>query len=523
LTFLTTAATAAALSATFLGAAPVQAQAQRPPTLCVGGQASCFETVQEAVDAARPGARVTVAAGTYTGGVTIDKDLSLVGAGASTTVLRGGGPVLTIGVDQSPHPPTVTITGLTITGGKNTSVPEASLALGGGVLIPPGAGGAPGATVTIRDSVISRNTAQPRGVDDCGFPCSFALGGGISNYGRLTVIATRVVDNVVGPSSSHVFGGGIFNADQGELVLRSVTLSGNVSAATGPLSRVAEAGGVYSTGQLVVDHGTVTANIVRQSSSLPIDIDHVANGGGIAFHGRATIRDTVIRANEVVATNTAAAGFTNAFGGGLVVKGVLDLVRSTLSGNEVRVTSRGQAIAEAGGMSVDLTTATVRDSLFVNNRAVARGRDAVQANGGGIYTLGTVTLSRSIISGNEAQASGGAGVFPWGEASMARGGGIVAFHDQDPGSQLRLTDSVVTRNSATGAPGISTAGGGIHSAPDPVTLIRTLVRGNAPDQCVGCVAAAPVRPTETRLRPASLLSGRTDDHWFVLQRWAPLN
>ena len=51
-------------------------------TLCVGPQAGCFAQIQPAVAAANDGDTITVAAGTYTGGITIDKSIRLQGAGA---------------------------------------------------------------------------------------------------------------------------------------------------------------------------------------------------------------------------------------------------------------------------------------------------------------------------------------------------------------------------------------------------------------------------------------------------------
>ncbi len=57
--------------------------------LCVnpGGTHGCYSTIQAAVDAARPGATIQVAPGTYLGGVTINKArLKLKGTGAPGTV-----------------------------------------------------------------------------------------------------------------------------------------------------------------------------------------------------------------------------------------------------------------------------------------------------------------------------------------------------------------------------------------------------------------------------------------------------
>lgn len=73
----TAAATVAGLTA-FPGLASASAA-----TVCVGAAPDCYHSLQAAVDAAPAGSVVRVRAGTFKGGVTIDKDLRLAGAGAS--------------------------------------------------------------------------------------------------------------------------------------------------------------------------------------------------------------------------------------------------------------------------------------------------------------------------------------------------------------------------------------------------------------------------------------------------------
>jgi len=57
---------------------------------------NCFSTVQAGINAATVGQTVGVEAGTYTGPVTINKRISLIGAGNSQTIITGGSPVLTL-------------------------------------------------------------------------------------------------------------------------------------------------------------------------------------------------------------------------------------------------------------------------------------------------------------------------------------------------------------------------------------------------------------------------------------------
>ena len=80
----------------FVAALLVGAPATAATTRCVGHVDGCFTSLQNAVNASNSGDTIRIRRGTFAGGVTIDKSLHLVGAGAGRTVIRGGGPVLTI-------------------------------------------------------------------------------------------------------------------------------------------------------------------------------------------------------------------------------------------------------------------------------------------------------------------------------------------------------------------------------------------------------------------------------------------
>ena len=108
----------AVMTISLVGVLPVLfAQSALAASLCVGSQPGCFATLQAAVGAARNGDTITIAPGTYAGGVTIDVSVTIIGAGAGVTIISGGGPVLTIGNFGSVSEPSVTIEGVTITGG----------------------------------------------------------------------------------------------------------------------------------------------------------------------------------------------------------------------------------------------------------------------------------------------------------------------------------------------------------------------------------------------------------------------
>src|SRR5215813_8099044 len=104
------AATAVALC---VGASPLAGAAPQS-VLCVGGKPTCFTTIQAAVDAAHDGDTISIAPGTYTGGIRIAKSVALAGAGAAATTIAGGGPVVAVG--DGVAAPIVSISRVTITG-----------------------------------------------------------------------------------------------------------------------------------------------------------------------------------------------------------------------------------------------------------------------------------------------------------------------------------------------------------------------------------------------------------------------
>jgi pectin methylesterase-like acyl-CoA thioesterase len=62
-------------------------------TLCVDAtKPGCYETVQAVLDAAHDGDTIEIAPGTFAGGITIDKSVSLVGVSAGATTIEAAGP-----------------------------------------------------------------------------------------------------------------------------------------------------------------------------------------------------------------------------------------------------------------------------------------------------------------------------------------------------------------------------------------------------------------------------------------------
>src|SRR5205823_10157936 len=108
-------AAAAIAGLTLALAGTASARAAATITVCPSGCA--FSQIAPALAAANNGDTISIAPGTYKGGVTIDVSVTIAGAGPGRTIISGGGPVLTIGTFDAASEPTVSIGGVTITGG----------------------------------------------------------------------------------------------------------------------------------------------------------------------------------------------------------------------------------------------------------------------------------------------------------------------------------------------------------------------------------------------------------------------
>jgi hypothetical protein len=506
-----------AIACLLIATVATSANAERgATTLCVGSQPGCYTTIQAAIDAAPGGATIRILAGTYSGGITIRKNVKLKGAGSAETTISGGGPVLTIGIVGAPTEPTVAISGVTITGGLNT----ATMALGGGIAIPASSVGL-GATTTITDSVVTGNHAAPASVmPGCGsHPFALASGGGIDNAGTMTLDNVAVTNNEAGSDvTSDADGGGIMNERGAVLTLRTGVVSGNVARVTTPNGRFAAGGGIFTRrgSALTVLDSRVDGNSVDYTTSVASDdpCSGIAQAAGIKIGGdettSVTLRGSSVSRNVVTAVGSGADAV--AFAGGIDNDGALTLADSTLDGNRVtaagttasvdagaleiegpatlrnvRLTendvsanaSSGPALAQGGAMVAASDQAiTASDTIITGNAAHANSPNETSVEGGGILNAGSLDLRQVTVRDNSGSADGSSGA--------AQGGGIWNAPLPDgPPVQLTVRDSSVTRNTLTATSGLARQGGGIYTTL-PLVLTNSLVAKNVPDDCFGC-------------------------------------
>jgi hypothetical protein len=499
--------------------------------MCVGAGAGCYPTIQGALDAAHDGDTIRVGPGTFAGGITIIKSVRLLGNGAASTIIKGGGSVITIGQYGATVEPTVLISGVTITGGFATSSPESGpfvgeegvIALGGGLEIPPNADFSGGADVTITSSLITGNRVAPTKTEPFGPPCpdgnacpfAWALGGGIDSWGNLTLMDTVVSHNRAGAASgpaslaSDAQSGGI-QSWLGALTLVRTSVDDNVAVAAGPNGRFADAGGVFlEGGSLSMSGSSVSRNSATLAASLPDSVDLAAIGGGLHIGGgvAAMISNSRFVGNAVSMTNSV--GYASAFSGGLHTDTDITASSVVISNNTVTASANGFAGADSGagelggtfsgvamtGNTVTATSAndwaiasagasiyrgSLTGSVISGNRASATSLSAgVWVVGGALMgDVGGISLTSSTVSRNTAQGNGLDG-------SVLGGGIFDAVTAGPPGGPLNLTRTSVTWNVASGSAGLTVQGGGIYTD-NVVTSVNSVIAHNQPDQCVGC-------------------------------------
>jgi hypothetical protein len=320
----------------------------------------------------------------------------------------------------------------------------------------------PRATVTISNSVISANQARPTVqapsvTARCpGGPCPFAYGGGggIDNWGKLTLVGTTVSDNVAGGGiTAQADGGGILNESGARLTLLNSTVKGNGVTVSAPNGRFAAGGAIYvDGGTLAVRGSKISANRAEMAIAMPPTVDVNAACAAICIESRAsaTIRGTLISANVVSGSNSQGNGVW--CGGGISTGdgGSFSLANSTVSNNRVTAsaeatsskrTTSGAALVVAGAVSPVSPNAVITKTVFSGNSAKASSdRGSAVAYGGAIANGNALALRRSRVTGNSARAESPNGV--------AHGGGI--FDGQIPGldqpGRIRRVASVVARN-----------------------------------------------------------------------------
>ncbi|MBF0291666.1 MAG: VCBS repeat-containing protein [Nitrospinae bacterium] len=243
---------------------------------------------------------INIPAGTYTtsiagsnedfgasGDYDILRNVSIVGAGANLTTVNGNGSVINDRVFHIPGAYTVSISGVTVTGGNIIG------ASGGGI--------SNSGTLTITSSTISANTSATTG------------GGVYMSAGTLNIATSTISGN-----TSATSGGGIY-INGGTLTVTGSTVSGNTATTLG-------GGGIFNLGGAV----TLTGSTINGNTAT------AGNGGGINNWNTATITNSTITGNTATLD-----------GGGIYDKNVITVTNATISANSA--SGVGGGVAKSGG------------------------------------------------------------------------------------------------------------------------------------------------------------------------------
>ena len=509
-------------------------------TLCVGPGHGCSRTLQAAVDAAHDGSTIRIAPGTYRGGVVVARSVRLAGSGAGRTVIRGGGPVLTL--DGA-----ISVSDLTVTGGVTSTNPRSpgcgpdvpacgpgyadATALGGGIEA------LPGSTVTLRRTVVAGNRAEPSHTvpsvkatcPDGPCPASFGDAAGIDNWGTMRLIRSVVRDNHAAGAQSQ--GGGIVSEAGASLALEHSLITHNRAEAIAPYGRFANGGGIFvdAGGTLTVDRSAITDNRASLANSIPhpypqqdggTDGGAVIGGGIFITDGAgATIRHSRIDGNQVTVdaplgepigdaaalcsctglpltiTDTSIAGNRlmvhvlssddNAPSGPAALDsgGPTTILRTSIRDNEATIAAASGGagtLGTIGFFSGGTEPVTIADSaVTANHVAAVAPSGAATVQGAGITNAGALVLDHALIHGNRGTASG--------QSGFAQGAGIWNGEIFGiPTAPPTLQHTRVTGNVLTATPGLDVRGGGLFTVGFPPLLTDSRLADNLPDQCAGC-------------------------------------
>jgi hypothetical protein len=303
-------------------------------------------------------------------GLTIDKDLTVLGLGADQLTVSGGGPNIRISIFNI-HAANVGISGLTIAGSKH-----------GGIFND--------GTLTLSDCTV-RNNFNPTGggvdnagdmtIDNCLIMNDSAnVGGGIEHDGFIMTITNSTVMN----NKANDSGGGIASSGAA-LIIRESAMVGNVAAAS-------DGGGIYNQGTAKISDTTVADNFaanlgggILNSAALgmygcTISGNTASRGGGAFNYSTATFTNSTVTNNQAV--HGPGGGITD-----LAPDGYMYLSNATVAGN---TSSKG-----GGGLSVEGGQPQLHNTLIALNSALV-GPDIV----------GTVASQGFNLIGNGSDASG---------------------------------------------------------------------------------------------------------------------
>jgi hypothetical protein len=478
------------LAFAMLWIAGVQPRSARAAVLCVapGGAGECYDSIQQAVNAAADRDTVRVAQGVYFETVEISKSLTLEGGWNDSFTVQdwdtyvttidadGNGSVIRTGLPLGVSAITVTIEGFTLMHGDAS----AYLGWGGGILLQDDFGGV--SQFTVRHNVISNNYACP----DPSPPSCQGYGGGIYVYSGSAVIEDNFIGNNIARWEGGGKGGGISVGGWANVTIERNTIIANTAVFSTTGSWDGEGGGVdlgYA-GDAILRNNEIRKNFAA--------VNGTGRGGGVYAEGH--FYDNVIAENVASVNDTGYGGGVYAYhtgtfernivedniaskngdgtGGGIYALYLQNAVQNTIVDNEA---TRG------GGVYYNTYTGEEDFSYnYVARNQATGSSDATLDGGGGISSVDSrVNISDNTIISNTAYAGGGVQIISGTLYTVQRnhielnsgfgGGGILVKN-----ATGRIVDNTIFDNSAA-------VGGGMYlwEATSPVVESNQIISNTA--------------------------------------------
>jgi predicted outer membrane repeat protein len=388
------------------------------------GAAPCNTSLQSCIDNSASGDVINITSGVHFTGATLNKAVSLIGAGAGSTTLQALSNQRVLTVTAAMNSSTL-ISNLTIQGGN------AGAANGGGIFL------APGAQPAIQDVVVNANFGRS--------------GGGIYASGPITLTHVSLTNNLAtnGSGAGLYATGNVVAADctiqfntvitngYGGGILTTANLTGtNLDFIGNAVHNGYDGGGLYVSGALTLTGGQFTDNRTTKPKGY-------GGGGGLIVFGKTSITGTQFKGNRssdwgggayiAYFANTVPSSLTNVQfisntaqsggGGGLFMWFASTLSNVDFLSNTASYAGGGAYAGYAGNYST-----TIQGGQFISNTA--------KAMGGGLYSDSDLSITGAQFVRNAAQGNG------------VLGGGAVAALNS-----IRASNSQFSSNLARSSPG----------------------------------------------------------------------
>jgi VCBS repeat-containing protein len=322
----------------------------------------------------------------------LDTNMTLNGPGSGSLTVRretgGNYRIFTVGGV------TAGISGLTLTNGRTPDGPTGNRGENGGGILNFG-------TLTLTDVNVTANRTG-NGGDSINFGGIGGEGGGIYNAGTLTMTSCSVNGNFTGKGG----GGGNFNGDGGDgggihntstLTMTNCVVNGNTTGNAGDVvggsATGGRGGGISNVGGLLTLTNVAVSNNVAGDS--PHSNGFGGHGGGLYLRlGKVTLVDSTVSGNRT----GRAGGGAEGYGGGIENGSILNVIGSTISGNRgdnTILNRRTLTMANStvsGNMGIGITSLDSGTSLTLTNCTIT---------GNNIYGVAAfATVGNSLIAGN---------------------------------------------------------------------------------------------------------------------------